>query len=56
MPGSFVGTPDFASPEQFAGVQVDIRGRRWKQQVALRSERIAINFGDDYREVLLLLA
>jgi serine/threonine protein kinase len=25
MPGSFVGTPDFASPEQFAGVQVDIR-------------------------------
>ena len=25
MPGVFVGTPDFASPEQFAGVQVDIR-------------------------------
>jgi tetratricopeptide (TPR) repeat protein len=25
MPGSFVGTPDFASPELFAGVQVDIR-------------------------------
>ena len=25
MPGAFVGTPDFASPEQFAGVQVDIR-------------------------------
>ena len=25
MPGSFVGTPDFASPEQFAGMQVDIR-------------------------------
>ena len=25
MPGSFVGTPDFASPEQFGGVQVDIR-------------------------------
>src|SRR5208337_1335861 len=25
MPGGFVGTPDFASPEQFAGVQVDIR-------------------------------
>jgi hypothetical protein len=24
-PGGFVGTPDFASPEQFAGVQVDIR-------------------------------
>ena len=25
MPGAFVGTPDYASPEQFAGVQVDIR-------------------------------
>ena len=25
IPGGFVGTPDFASPEQFAGVQVDIR-------------------------------
>jgi serine/threonine protein kinase/tetratricopeptide (TPR) repeat protein len=25
MPGAFVGTPDFASPEHFAGVQVDIR-------------------------------
>ena len=25
MPGAFVGTPEFASPEQFAGVQVDIR-------------------------------
>jgi serine/threonine protein kinase len=25
MPGAFVGTPDFASPDQFAGVQVDIR-------------------------------
>ena len=25
MPGGFVGTPDFASPEQFAGVQIDIR-------------------------------
>jgi tRNA A-37 threonylcarbamoyl transferase component Bud32/predicted ATPase len=24
-PGGFVGTPDFASPEQFAGLQVDIR-------------------------------
>src|SRR5205807_5139732 len=24
-PGSFAGTPEFASPEQFAGVQVDIR-------------------------------
>ena len=25
IPGIFAGTPDFASPEQFAGVQVDIR-------------------------------
>jgi serine/threonine protein kinase/predicted ATPase len=25
MPGGFIGTPDFASPEQFAGVEVDIR-------------------------------
>ena len=25
MPGGFVGTPEFASPEQFAGLQVDIR-------------------------------
>jgi len=24
-PGVFVGTPEFASPEQFAGVRVDIR-------------------------------
>ena len=24
-PGTFAGTPDFASPEQFAGVPVDIR-------------------------------
>jgi serine/threonine protein kinase/predicted ATPase len=24
-PGSFAGTPEFASPEQFAGVQIDIR-------------------------------
>jgi serine/threonine protein kinase len=24
-PGAFVGTPEFASPEQFAGVDVDIR-------------------------------
>jgi len=25
LPGRFVGTPEFASPEQFAGIQVDIR-------------------------------
>ena len=25
IPGAFAGTPEFASPEQFAGVPVDIR-------------------------------
>jgi serine/threonine protein kinase len=25
MPGAFAGTPEFASPEQFAAVAVDIR-------------------------------
>src|SRR6202790_1153517 len=25
MPGSFVGTPEFASPEQFAGIDINIR-------------------------------
>jgi serine/threonine protein kinase len=24
-PGAFAGTPEFASPEQFAGIEVDIR-------------------------------
>ena len=34
-PGGFAGTPEFASPEQFTGIQVDIHSDLYSLRVTL---------------------
>src|SRR6202140_2516069 len=52
-PGAFVGTPEFASPEQFAGMQVDIRSDLYSLGVTLW-EMVAgrVPFGGSPAEVM----
>src|SRR5580692_5320128 len=52
-PGSFAGTPEFASPEQFAGVSVDIRSDLYSLGVTLW-EMVAgrVPFGGSPAEVM----
>src|SRR6266403_6076512 len=53
MPGAFAGTPEFASPEQFAGVGVDIRSDLYSLGVMLW-EMVAgrVPFGGSPAEVM----